>query len=257
MKNPIHKVDRRAIDSRPQDTSACLRRGFTLIELLVVIVIVAALSALALMATKRATVRANATAEMSNLRQVGLMMTSVATDLGYYPLEDPDVPGSSWADVIVNEVVGKDSSITQTPVLWSPLMVKNIPENEGTVAITHFGANPVIFPPGDDAVRKAQIRRASEQVLLASATPITSGASFKKANPFMDKNSLKLPDSMSKGNANSKLGLSANLGDSEHFGAQPDFFRGQNGKANFLFADGHVEGLGPHELKQRHFAITY
>lgn len=258
MKNPIHN---------PNDRSRGTGRwrspgGFTLVELLVVIVIVASLSALALVITQRGLSRAKSAAEMSNLRQVGLLMNTVATDIGYYPVEDPDVPDSSWADVIVNEVVGEDSSITQTSILWSPIMAKNIPEDLNSVAITHFGANPVIFPPPSSSgrvVRKAKLRRASEQVLLASATPVSSGAEYKKANPFMADFLAVLgdPDSMSQANSNLKLGLSADLGDSQHYGAQPDFFRGQNGKAMFLFADGHVEGLGANELKQRHFAITY
>jgi prepilin-type N-terminal cleavage/methylation domain-containing protein/prepilin-type processing-associated H-X9-DG protein len=55
-------------------------RGFTLIELLVVIAIIALIMALAFPAFTRAIERAKATKDMSNLRQIGLLMQTYLND---------------------------------------------------------------------------------------------------------------------------------------------------------------------------------
>ncbi len=62
-----------------------LRRGFTLVELLVVIAIIAVLIAMLLPALRRVREQAVLTQCMSNLRQMGLMLHTYASDQGDYP----------------------------------------------------------------------------------------------------------------------------------------------------------------------------
>lgn len=244
--------------------------GFTLIELLVVIVILAALASLVFMISKRAAARSDAAAETSNLRQVGVVLNTVVSDLGHYPVGWDSMEQVSWADFVVDEMTDENSTITQQPILWSPLMAENIPDDLESPAITHFGANPAIFPEtqtvegedgGDtsDFVRQANLQRASEQILMGSATAISANADFKRANPVMADLVRVLGDldSLQRSNARVKLRFPAGVNDSEQYGAQPDFFRLGNDKALFLFGDGHVQALGPGELRESHFAITY
>jgi prepilin-type N-terminal cleavage/methylation domain-containing protein/prepilin-type processing-associated H-X9-DG protein len=266
MKNHLRKGSFGSCRANARRTEA----GFTLIELLVVIVIVAALASLIFMIAQRATERADVANETSNLRQVGVVLNSVVSDLGRYPVGWDGIEQVSWADYVVDEVTGETSAITQAPILWSPLMAENIPEALESPAITHFGGNPAIFPEtqavddqqgGDTSVfvRQANLQRASEQILMGSATAISANAQYKRASPVMSDlvRVLGDPDSLRRENARVQLRFPAGLNDREQYGAQPDFYRIGNGKALFLFGDGHVQALGPGELRESHFAITY
>jgi prepilin-type N-terminal cleavage/methylation domain-containing protein len=74
-----------------------LVRGFTLIELLVVIAIIAILAALLLPALAAAKRKAQQTACINNLHQMGLALTMYADDNHYYPSDyDPDTGFYLW-----------------------------------------------------------------------------------------------------------------------------------------------------------------
>lgn len=83
------------------------KNGFTLVELLVVIVIIAALAALSFTVGPRMMTRAKANAAMQNLRQLGPLISTYASDHGMKlpPAKAPVTqPDGTTADVQWNEV---------------------------------------------------------------------------------------------------------------------------------------------------------
>ena len=57
--------------------------------------------------------------------------------------------------------------------------------------------------------------------------------------------------------ANQAIDFPEGLTESQQYGSLPDFYRGGDGRAIFLFADGHVQRMAPDELKQKHWAVSY
>lgn len=253
------------------------RRGFTLVELLVVIVIIAALGSLVFVMAQRGMRSARAATEANNLRQTGTALTSLASDLGYYPTGYNPNTQESWATRLVEADVGENSGTTQLEWLWSPLLTNDIPRDAQGGTVTHFGANPAILTDADPTstqdppapefrMRPAQLRRPAQQILLASATPTGSKVRYKRADPIM-RDMLPLiggtasspgePPQLSENSANASLNIRDTKARSQQYGSEPDFYRFRDGKGRFLFVDGHMQSMTPSDHKERHWAVSY
>jgi len=252
-------------------------RGFTLVELMVTITIVTVLAALVVMISKRAMRGARAAADVSNLRQCGVALTSYATDIGYYPAGYNWTSKESWADQIVIQQAGEDDATRQLEIFQSPILARNVPSDLDSEAVVHFGANPYIFSdtgPADPRtgiaapkwrIRPSQLRRPAEQFLLCSVPPqhedmpydaghsIVWGLRNRAGGGFPEN---ELPRSNS-ALAQTPIGLSPESAEVQQYNDLPDSFRYRNGKGRYLFVDGHIEAFAPAELKQKHLAVSY
>lgn len=251
-------------------------RGFTLVELMVTIVIIAVLASLAFVFSKRGLMAARRTEEMSNIRQAGTAVTSLASEYGYYPMGYDNNRAMSWASLVVEDMTGGSSDQKQAPVLWSPLIERNIPLDAKIEAVTHFGCNPAIMTdarnqsqaeikPPKFRMRPSQLTRPAEQILLAGAVPRGENAAYGRAHAMMWAMRPRIggnggggrPPQLDKNNANRPINFPDDLTEEQQYGSLPDFFRGGDGRALFLHVDGSVQRMAPGELKEKHWAVSY
>lgn len=242
------------------------RRGFTLVELLVAIMIIMVIAALVILGSRRAVESAKIANNVTNLRNLGVIVAITTDDYGSYPPGWSFGKGESWADLVIRHTHG--STITQSPMLLSPLVAQDIPANFQQTAISNYADSPFIFVQEGALgqrgyqVTPMQLRRPSEQILLGDALPRSEAAPYgfsmivwwalrtgtgNAGNPPVSPQS----------RANHRIQLPTNIAEMEHDGgAGLPAFRNR-GKGHFLFADGHVEALLPDELLYKHFALSY
>jgi prepilin-type N-terminal cleavage/methylation domain-containing protein len=105
-----------------------VRHAFTLIELLVVIVTIGILAAIFVPALKSALDRVNATKDLSNLRQIGLLMQSYLNDKdGILPaLNAAPGIGTTASPVIYPKYLGSKKVFQSR--LTSELLMKGTPD---------------------------------------------------------------------------------------------------------------------------------
>lgn len=200
--------------------------GFTLIELLVVIAIIAILAAMLLPALSKAREKARQTACISNLKQLGLAELMYAQD------------NDGWATPVI--------SAASLGVIWTAMLYNN-----GYVPVPTIGASSVLvcpsFPPKSflDDGKCYAIRRFPNDSTVAfriDASPVkdSGGAGWGSPTDF-----LLMCDSYSTTSLNQYICVTPD-------GSEPStdirIHARHSGKANVLFADGHVASLGKTDL---------
>lgn len=191
-------------------------RAFTLIELLVVIAIIAVLASLLLPALGRAKARARATKCLSNLRQVGLATQMYADDEGVLPRSQHR--RSSWVGTLQPYLAGTN--------------LHRCPDDRNLRRGFSYAINDFLTPHPYgaehlDFSRPLSIAKPLETLFMAETrTNFTGSDHFHFA-------------------AAEDGGYSTNS-----FAGQVDVDRHAR-SANYLFADGHVEGLRWPEVAPR------
>lgn len=213
--------------------------AFTLIELLVVIAIIGILAALLLPALSSSKVKARQTSCLSNMRQLGLGMIMYAEDFqGFLPRTTHGGSASeSWVNTL-KPYVGNTDKIRLCPA--DPRANERLTNNGTSYVINEFLAVPLRDPFGNllDPLHKLDtLPRPVETMMLFEITD-SSGP-----NTYAD-------HTHSRGWF---LGWRHVLGD-----IQPDRHRSgpqaadrTSGRANYLFADGHVEVIKADRLKEQ------
>ncbi len=241
--------------------------GFTLVELLVVILIVIVLATLGFMFARTGLRKAAMAANLQNLRSLGGILTSYSADQNAYPAGWSFARGESWATQVVKELHG--DSAKQDPILLSPLVAKSIPADLKGPTVSNYGVSPFIFaqegPEGYGyRVRPASLRRPSEQILLGDALPRSENQPYGFSmivwwgmRGSASGNSYTQPPISPESRAETNVQFPGNILEMTTDGSKglPAFRN--DGKCHLLFADGHVEGMVPDQVKFKHFAISY
>jgi prepilin-type N-terminal cleavage/methylation domain-containing protein/prepilin-type processing-associated H-X9-DG protein len=225
--------------------------GFTLIEVLVTITIIVALAVAAVVGFRSMRQSAHAATAAASLRQNAVAIQSFVAEKGRYP-EAWDFRGGSgggsWSWQI-REHLGYQSveSWPADPLLHPRHGDRGIDALKGwdRERLHHFSASAVLFQDVNDSksfVRSATVNNPAMIIMLGDAPLIRAGQPASGCNAGY----WSLRDNAVKGNPNSPVDQAA-LKASVEFWAK--------GKAQFLFADGHVESLGPQQVLRKHFQI--
>lgn len=187
------------------------RAAFTLIELLVVIAIIAILAAILFPVFAQAREKARQTACLSNLKQLGLAVTSYTADFDdTYP---PDYNGVSYRNHF--QTYMKSREIWRCPSNPASNFTANNINGETVQALSYAPDVHFICPDWSGQVATlASVRSPASRILFAEASADWDYMYWDFANA---------------GNS----GISYFL------------FAGHNGTSNFLFTDSHVKAMKP------------
>ncbi len=226
-------------------------RGFTLTELLVVIAIIGVLGVLSVYGIRAIRQNAHAANATSYLRQNAAAVQGFVADKGRYP-EAWDFRGGSgggaWSWQI-RDYLGyhSDKSWPAESLLHPRHGTKGLDEVTGwdRENLHHFAASAVLFQDVNDTktfVRSVKVNNPSSTIMLGDA-PLK-----RRSLPASGCNAAwwSLREGAVSGTPNSPIQQSI-VTDSVEFWL--------NGKAHFLFADGHVEVLAPNEVLRKHFQL--
>jgi prepilin-type N-terminal cleavage/methylation domain-containing protein/prepilin-type processing-associated H-X9-DG protein len=227
------------------------KRGFTLTELLVTIAIIATLATLSALGVSAIRRNAHAATAASSLRQNAVAIQGYVADKGRYP-EAWDFRGGSgggsWSWQIRDYLNYQSvDSWPASPLLHPRHGTKGLDKIKGwdRERLHHFSASAVVFQDVNDTksfTRSVNVANPSTVIMLGDAPLIQP----KEPARGCDAAWWSLRDNAVKGNPASPVDAAA-LNNSVEFWI--------NGKAHFLFVDGHVETLAPEQILRKHFQL--
>ncbi|MFK7911685.1 MAG: type II secretion system protein [Akkermansiaceae bacterium] len=241
--------------------------GFTLVELLVVIAIISVLSAIIAAISLKAAAAGRSTKDLAQLRGLGVGITAYASEHGRYPLsQEAGGEWRFWMDYVRGEsglshLISDQYSLNDVNPFISQRLNVNVPSNssqEDLRSLSHYSAVEAIMPwrpeNGYRGVPETAVKRPSGIAMLVDASrpenkPLMSAhinlwGEFRSS--WYNNNPWATADDPNKGD--DKI-------HSENCKIQIDFRH--NWKAHVLFADGHVENLGPGDFYYRMFSNAY
>ncbi|MFH0953014.1 MAG: prepilin-type N-terminal cleavage/methylation domain-containing protein [Verrucomicrobiota bacterium] len=257
-------------------------RAFTLIEMLIVIAIIAILLALILPAVGGARRRAETLKCASNLRQIGIAISSYGRDTGHYPLgfcggaaTTNQAMWGEWSYSLNGYLGGEPLPGWSDPGKRSPVIHCPAAPRRGRDLECNYSAHPgIMVDPGwdppdrfpDDGVVYTMFKRPSDIVLvvdgLRKSDSSNADATFIKVDPYAveawNGNPADADKTMDPKDGSFAEHNSEDLSDGDHWPA----WRHDNAM-NTLRVDGHVELLklvgpdGQCEFKEKHVRYNY
>lgn len=249
--NPAFAASPDAVNRPVAGEHRLARRGFTLTELLVTIVIIATLATLSVLGVGTIRRNAHAATAVASLRQNAVAIQGYVAEKGRYP-EAWDFRGGSgggsWSWQIRDYLNYQSVESWPASQLLHPRHgTKGLDKIKGwdRERLHHFSASAVVFQDVNDTkgfTRAVNVANPASTILLGDAPLIRA----KEPSSGCDAGWWSLRDNAVKGNPGSPVDRAA-LGSSVEF-----WF---NGKAHFLFVDGHVEVLEPGQVLRKHFQL--
>jgi prepilin-type N-terminal cleavage/methylation domain-containing protein/prepilin-type processing-associated H-X9-DG protein len=233
-----------------------LSRGFTLTEILVTIVIIVVLAIFSVFGIRTLRQKAWAANASSYLRQNGTAIHGYVADKGRFP-EAWDFGGGSgggsWSWQIRDYLGYSNPESWPVETILHPRHgrkgIDELPDN-ARENIHHFAASAIVLQDVDETKtdgNKTYIRPG--QVSVPSATIMLGDAPLKK--PFLPSGGChaawwSLRFAAIKGSPSEPVDQNAVMNSVEFW---------FNGKAHFLFVDGHVDALAPGQVLRKHFQL--
>ncbi len=253
-----HKMNHTNINRPSPFIANTAKRGFTLIELLTVIAIIGILAAILIPVVSSVRDSARQAQNISNLREIGSALTLLSDENGAFPYGWDFGPGEGWGTHVAMLISGRPAvsggNALQHPILLSPVQYQgSLPTYHETV--TNYSANINVMPPDYmPRVRLEQIREPSSTILVADALPRegASGEDFGHTHAL----TWWLNGVNVDGNPGQAIDWPDFVRAVEPGGTGHPAFR-NNGRAHFLFADGHVGALRPAEVSYGHYSINF
>jgi prepilin-type processing-associated H-X9-DG protein/prepilin-type N-terminal cleavage/methylation domain-containing protein len=236
--------------------------AFTLIELLTVIAVIGILAAILIPVVGRVRDAARSAVCISNLRQLGQASLVFEHDVGHLPWGifpgDWPLGETWWIPYLMPMIEGRDldpskpdrrSGVQECPSI-------ELPRPEGVEYAHTYPANRLIFVVGQTGDRRSvntvnseQIPRPTEVILMGDGEQRAVGESNGTFNALPSGNG-------SPRNAEDPIQNPPRNQDG--LGNTGPRYR-HNGRANFVFADGHVESISVESggLLQKHYYINY
>ena len=231
--------------------SSQARKGFTLVEVLVVVAIIATLGLLSMLGVKAIRQKAQAATASSSLRQNAVAIQSFVADKGRYP-EAWDFRGGSgggaWSWQLRDQLgYQSEESWPASSLLHPRHGSKGLDDVSGwdRENLHHFAASAVLFQDVNDTksfTRATKVSNPSTLIMLGDAPLKRPGDPGSGCHAAW----WELRETAVSGNPNGKINPAI-------LNRQIDFW--MNGKAHFLFVDGHVETLSADELRRKNFQL--
>ena len=213
-----------------------IRQAFTLVEILTVIVIAAILGSLLMVALKNARARVNEAVCASNMRQIGLALQMYSNDHGNYPATTHNTAlKESWIYTLADYLADVDE-IRICPA--DPHADDRLQSNGTSYILNSYvfvrERDPFGTPIGIAYDRPSMIPNPSKTILafiVSDFMPIGSQSDHTHSSNWTTWSAVRqdIQPNRHGGNINDPT----------------------SGSSNYLFADGHVEGIPAIEVKRR------